>query len=123
MPKSVLDELFELKKSTQEYTEAQIHYFKLQMVENLSLLFTGIISKIILITLSLFAILLGSMALSFYLSTVFSSNAIGFLLGSLVFVLLIVVFLMIRKLLIDRPIIESFMRMFYPENPKYDKDE
>ena len=115
MGQSVIDDMKELKDATKEYTDAQIHYFKLQLVENLSLLFSRLISNFTFVFLALFAILLCSMSLSFFMGDILNSNALGFLIGGSVFISLIVIFYFIKKSVVDKPIIQSFLRMFFPE--------
>ena len=115
MGQSVIDDLKELKDATKEYTDAQIHYFKLQLVENLSLLFSRLISNFTVVFLALFAILLFSMSLSFFMGDLLNSNALGFLIGGGVFIILMITFYFIKKSIIDKPVIQSFLRMFFPD--------
>ncbi|MBN2164935.1 MAG: phage holin family protein [Marinilabiliaceae bacterium] len=123
MSHTIIDDVNELKNAAKDYTDAQIHYFKLQIVENLSSLFSGMIFKIILTLLSLFAALLCSMALSFYLGNIFNNIALGFLAGGSVFLVLIGVLFVIKKNIIEKPIIESLIDLFFPPKPNTKTDE
>ena len=123
MTDSIFNKLNDWKDSAKEYTDLQIKYFKLQMVENLSKLFTGLITKIVLFILLLFFVLFLGLSLSYYLGGVLNSNALGFLFGGLCYIIVAVIFLITKRKLVDKPVIQAFIKMFFPEKLKSNTDE
>jgi hypothetical protein len=115
MSDSIFDNMKEWKNAAIDYTDAQIRFFKLQMVEGLSHLFSDIINSLIILFLALFALLFICLALSFYFGDLLGSRSLGFLAGAAIFIMLIILFILLKKPLVEKPIIKSLVKVFFPE--------
>ncbi len=115
------DELNEVKDDFEEYVNAKIDLAKLHAAENLSRFFSGMLLKMGLFYLFFFVLLFTSLAIAYWLNQYFDGNGTGFIIVAGFYLLVSVVFFLLRKTLIQRPIIQSFIQLFFPNFNKYDE--
>jgi hypothetical protein len=110
----MLDEIDNIKKDILEYLEARLDLLRLHAAENIS----RIISKsanIAIIGYLLFLILLFlSFAAGFYIGSRLNSNELGFLCVAGFYFVILVVFLLLRKQFIERPVIRAIIKLLFP---------
>lgn len=108
------ENLSEMKDEFKEYVENRINLTKLHVVENLSKVSAGIAVKLGVLYLLFFAIMFISLALAFFLGAVLASNGLGFTAVALLYVLLALIFYVLRRKLVEKPIIKNYINLFFP---------
>ncbi len=121
MKDQISDEINEVKDNFEEYLNAKLDLAKLHAAENLSRFFSGMLIKMGLFYLFFFVLLFISIAVAFGLNTFFDGNHTGFFIVAGFYFLCAIVFLLLRKVLIQQPIIKSFIQLFFPTYNKYDE--
>ncbi|TAJ07910.1 phage holin family protein [Marinilabiliaceae bacterium JC017] len=123
MKENITEELNDAKKEVQEYINARVDLTKLHMAENLSRFFSGLIIKMVVFYLFFFVLLFSSLALAFWLDRALDSRGAGFLIVAGTYLIIGVFFYSIRRKLIERPVIQSFIQLFFPSYTDYDKEK
>lgn len=109
----MLEDFNSLKKEITEYIEVRFDYIKLHTAENLSRFMSNTASAVIIGYLLFFILFFTSFAAGYYFADRFNSNQLGFLcVGGFYFVVLIL-FLVFRKQIIERPIIKAIVKLFF----------
>jgi len=86
--------MFDLLK---KYIENRIQLIKLELIGILSNLSVKLISSFFLLLISMFILLMLSLSLSFWLSSLFDSYAIGFALVGLAYFLVLIIYIVFFK--------------------------
>ncbi len=118
----MLEEINAIRKDIQEYLEVQLDLIRLHAAESLSRVFTKIATFAIIGFLLLLILIFFSLTAGFYLGEVMGSDYNGFLIVSGFYLVLLIVFLLLRKKLIERPIIKAMVRIMFP-NPGNDENQ
>ncbi len=121
MKEQLSDELKEAKADFEEYVKAQIDFVKLHSAENISRFLSGLISKMVLFYLFFFVLLFASLAIALWLEEILNSKGLGFVIVAVFYLLLGLIFMTFRKKLIDKPIIQSIINLFFPNYTIYDE--
>lgn len=116
MKDQLTDQVKEVKNDVEEYVNANLELIKLQSAENLSRFFSGAIIKSVLFFLFFFIILFISLAIAIWLEGLFDFDGLGFLIVAGFYIVFSLLFLAIKKPFIERPIIQSFIHLFFPSN-------
>ncbi|MCU4177678.1 phage holin family protein [Carboxylicivirga sp. N1Y90] len=115
------DEVKEVKDDFEEYVKAQVDLIKLHSAQSISQFLSGFIVKTVLFYLMFFALLFLSMAVALWLGRVLDSNELGFVIVAGFYMLCGLLFLSVRKKLIEKPIIKSVIELFFPNYQNYDE--
>jgi hypothetical protein len=121
MKDKLSEEINEVKDEFEEYVNARLDLAKLHAAENLSRFFSGMILRIGLFYLLFFVLLFVSLATAFWLNHIFDGKGIGFFIVAGFYLLLALLFLALRKSLIQKPVIQSFIQLFFPKYTDYDE--
>jgi len=97
-------------KIIKEYFETRLQLIKLQAVLAVSRLLTLIFVLIIVFILLLFILLFLGLALAWWLTELFDSKVLGFSGAAAAFLLLLVMLIVLRKVLLQNPLIRLFIR-------------
>lgn len=116
----MLDEINEIRKDIQDFIEVKFDLIKLQTAENLSRIFSSTATFAVAGYLLFFIIFFLSFAAGFFLGSQLKSNELGFLCVACFYFLLLIVFLLFRRKIVERPVIKAIVRLFFP---KFDQDE
>ena len=116
----MLDEINDLKKDVLEYIEVKLDLIRLHTAENLSRIFSNVATIAVIGYLLFFIILFISFASGFYIGSLLDSNELGFLCVAGFYTLLLILFLVFRKQIVERPVIKAIVRLFFP---KFEDDE
>ena len=92
-----------LSESVKEYVKIQYDILRLQLTDKFASLGSTMISDLVLIFVSLIGLFFLSVSLGFYLSLVFASNTIGFLILGGIYSLLALVCVLFRKKIVKDP--------------------
>jgi hypothetical protein len=109
------DELNNIKKDIQDYLEIKLDQIRLHTAENISRILSGAISIAILGYLLFFILLFLSFAAGYYFASSLDSNELGFLCVAGFYVLVLIIFLLFRKKIVERPVIKAIVKLFFPK--------
>lgn len=118
----MLEELNDIKKDIQEYLEVRLDLIRLQTAEKISKILSRTVNLAIVAYLMVFILLFLSLAAGYYFANRLQSNELGFLCVAGFYFLLLVIFLLLRKQIIDRPIIKAIVKLFYPTHTDDEKE-
>jgi len=116
----MLEDLNNIKNDIKDYIEVRLDLIKLHTAENISRIVSNAASYAIIGYLLFFILLFISLAGGYYFASLLQSNELGFLCIAGIYLLLMIIFLIYRKQLIERPVIKAIVKLFFP---KADKDE
>ena len=116
----MLDDINDLKKDVLEYIEVKLDLIRLHTAENLSRIFSNVATIAVIGYLLFFIIFFISFAAGFYIGSLLDSNELGFLCVAGFYTLLLILFLVFRKQIVERPVIKAIVRLFFP---KFEDDE
>jgi hypothetical protein len=116
----MVDDLNSIRKDIQEYIEVRLDLLRLHTAENISRILSSAAKTTVIGYLLLFILLFLSFAAGYFFGSLFNSNELGFLCVAGFYTLVLVIFLMFREKIIERPIIKSVMKLFFP---KFSDDE
>lgn len=114
----IMEDLGESLGYLQAFISQEIEGIKLEAVEKISIASSSIITSLALVTTGSFVLILGSVALGFYLGTVFNSNAIGFLIVAAIFLIFLLIIYFFRKVLITDKVVTAVIELFFDEKEK-----
>jgi Na+/melibiose symporter-like transporter len=86
---------------------------KLHVAENLSRIISNAASIAIIGFFMFFIFFFLSFAAGYYFAHILNSNELGFLMVAAFYFLLLLVFLVFRKRIIERPIIKAIVKLFF----------
>jgi len=121
MKESISEELYETRAEIEEYINARVDLVRLHSAENLSRFFSGLIVKLVVSFLIFFAFLFISLAFAYWIDQVLEQQGTGFLYLAGFYLLCAILFWLLRRNLIEKPIIKSFIQLFFPVYPDYDE--
>ncbi len=116
----MIEEFRDIKNDIQEYVDVRVNLIKLHTAENISKILTQTATFAIVGYLMFFILLFFSFAVGFFLAERLHSNELGFLSVAGIYMLLLILFLTVRKRIIERPIIKAVVKLFFP---KFSNDE
>ena len=120
MKENITREVDELKKELEEYVQVRVDLTKLHIAGELSRFFSSFMTKTVLLYLLFFVFMFFSLAAALLLGKWIGSYVIGFAAMGVVFLLAAVIFWLLRKRLIERPVVQHFIELMFP---KFDHDE
>lgn len=104
-----LEQLYiELKK----YVSLQKEYVRLELVEKLTILFSGLILTLILITLGMMALFYFSFTMAYILAPHVGGLTISYAIITLFILLLVLCIYLLRKRLIVKPLVRFLTKLF-----------
>ena len=107
-----------LVDGTKEYFDMRIDAVKLQLVENLSILFSKILFYVIVIILTCIGVAFFASALSWWIGGMLGSQAAGNLITGGIVLLIALFLLLLRKKLFINSMVATFSRMFFEPSDK-----
>jgi hypothetical protein len=116
----MIEDINSIRKDVQEYLDIKVDLIRLHTAESISRMMSSVITSVIVGYLLFFILVFLSFAAGFYFGSVFNSNELGFLLVAGFYMILLLSFLLFRKKIVERPVIKSIMKLFFP---KFGDDE
>ncbi|WP_088654567.1 phage holin family protein [Geofilum rhodophaeum] len=110
----------EVKNEFEDYVDKRISLLKLHLVEELSRFTAGFAVKLGILYLLFFVFMFLSLAAAFFLGDLLGSNGLGFTLVAGFYLLMAVIFWLSRRIWVEKPIIQAFIKIFFP---KFEDDE
>jgi len=114
------DDLNKISKDLLEYIDARMELLKLHTAENISRIFSNALILAVISYLAFFILLLLTFAAGLFLGDKMDSNELGFLCVAGFYLLLLVIFIILRKQIVERAVRRAIVKLFFP---KLDDDE
>jgi hypothetical protein len=114
------ERLTDVKVEFESYIDKRVDLVKLHLVEELSRFTARFTLKLGVLYLLFFVLMFASLAGAFFLGEILGSNGQGFMIIAGIYLFFAIVFFLLRRILIQKPVIQTFIKIFFP---KFDKDE
>lgn len=111
-----IDKITDLFDKVKRYVALQIQITTLTIGEKAAQLLAKIVSNIVIVFLSLLALIFASFAGAFALGSWLKSYALGFLIMAGFYLLLILIFILLKNKHINNPLVNMFIRIFFNNN-------
>ncbi len=112
----------EFKKDISSYIDLKLEYSKLILYEKIARISAISISSLVVLFFSFFVFLFVSISIGFYLGEKTGSNALGFGIISLLFLLILMIILLFKKKYIENTISEKFIEILMEEHEDKEKE-
>ncbi|MDG5799996.1 phage holin family protein [Marinilabiliaceae bacterium ANBcel2] len=112
---NIKEHLEDVKDGFEKYVDKRIDLTKLHLVEQLSRLTSRFILKSGILYLLFFGLLFLSLAFALYIGKMVNCYVTGFAVTGLFYILLSLIFFACRKQLIEKPVIKSFIKLFFTD--------
>jgi hypothetical protein len=117
----MLDDIDKIRKDVQEYLEIKLDLIRLHTAENISKIVSRALSLAILGYLLFFILLFLSFAAAYFFASLLNSNELGFLCVAGFYVVVLAIILVLRKRIIERPVIKAIVKLFFTKLNDDDK--
>lgn len=117
----MLEDINDIKKDLQQYFDVRLDQIKLHTAENLSRIFSNAASIAIIGYLAFLILIFISFAAGFYFAKLTNSNELGFLCVAGFYFLVLIIFLLFRRQIIEKPIIKAIVKLLFPNFVDYEK--
>ncbi len=121
MKENISEELREFKSEIEEYIHNRYEFSKLHVAGELSKFFSTFMVRTIILYLMFFALLFFSLALAFLLGEWMESNGLAFVIVGGLYLLACGLFWILRKRIIEKPVIQHFLALLFPNFEDYEK--
>lgn len=115
-------EFADIKQEVESYVQNRIDLTKLHVAEDLSKLTSGLAVRLLLFYIAFFVLLFLSMAGAYAIGSYAGNIVIGFIVMAGFYALVGIVFFLLKGILINRPIIKSFIHLFFPNYQNYEQE-
>ncbi len=123
MDKSLKEDISTSKEDFQNYLDARFDMMRLNLAENFSKMISGFIIKTVVLVIFMFAMLFISLAVANWLNSVLDYPGIGFIIVAGFYLLFIFIFWLLRHKLIEKPIIQTMIEVFFPPEHNFESTE
>jgi hypothetical protein len=114
------EHLTDVKDEFESYVDKRVDLLKLHLVQELSRLTASFAVKLGVLYLLFLVLIFASLAGAFFLGDILGSNGQGFMLVAGMYLIFVVLFILMRRILVQKPVIKAFIKIFFP---KFDEDE
>ncbi len=118
----MLEEIENIRKDIMEYVEVRLDLIRLHTAESISRLLSQVATFAVIGYLLFLILLFMSLGAALYFGAIFNSNILGFFSVALFYFLVLIIFLILRKKIIERPVIQSMVKMFFPKFSDNEKE-
>lgn len=105
------------------YITLQAEIILLTAGEKAAIFLAKLISNSVLVFFGILIFIFASFAAAFALSSWFNSYGLGFLTVALFYLLVVIIFIMLRRKYVEKPLIDKFISLFFSNNSGAKKDE
>jgi hypothetical protein len=111
----MLEEFENIRKDLQEYVEVRLDLIRLHTAESLAKILSDASTIVVAGYILFFILLFLSMAAGYMFAELFDSYTMGFLSVALFYTIVLVLFMVFRKKIIERPVIKAILKLFFPK--------
>jgi len=119
----MIEDVNQIKKDLLEYLDIRLDQIRLHTAEGLSRFFSRILIIAIIGYLLFFILLCLSFAAAFLIGSLLDSIQLGFLMVALFYGLILTVFIIFKKQIIEKPVIKAFVQLLFPKFTEDEKQE
>ncbi|MBN2743020.1 hypothetical protein LX69_02487 [Breznakibacter xylanolyticus] len=119
--KTIGEEIKEWQEYLTSYANAEAELFKLRLIDRMTVLFSALITKVVILAFVLVSALLASVALAFWLGDTLKSLPLGFVIVSGAYLVLLVLFVILRQPLVEKPVLSLLLELFFSK-PHHDNE-
>ncbi len=116
----IASETSEISEELEAYIQSRINLTKLHIAEDISRFFSSAATLMVIFYLGFFAIFMLALAAAYYINGLLGSKHVGFFIISGLFLFLAFIFFLLRKSIVQKPVIKAIIHLFFP---KYHKHE
>jgi hypothetical protein len=117
----MIEEFSKIKHDIQEYLEVRLDLLKLHTSENISRILSNAATLAVIGYMLFFILLFLSFAAGYFFAAKLNSNELGFLCIAGIYLIFLIVFLIFKKSIIERPVIRAMVRLFFPKSKEDEK--
>ena len=110
------------RQKAQEYIKERVLLFKMELLEKVSKVAAGMLSVMFLVLIVFFIVFFLSIMAGYYFASVTGSPIYGFAIVTGIYVLLLIIFLLIKKKVIDVRITNTLIDVFF-DKTEIEEDE
>jgi len=118
----ITEEFTSIKKEIESYMQNKIDLTKLHMAEDLSRFVSRFAVRVVLFYIGFFVLMFISIAGAYAIGDYTNSNETGFIAIAGIYLLIGIIFYLLKGILIQTPIIKTFIHLFFPNYTNYDKE-
>jgi polyferredoxin len=104
-----------------EYVQVRIRLAVLVSTEKAAEVYASLVSNLLMAIFLVMAFLFGSLALAFYLAERFKSTWCGFLCVAGIYLLIALFYLLLKKKMVEKPLMDQAVRKFLAEKGELDE--
>jgi hypothetical protein len=117
----MLEDINNIKKEILEYLDLKLDLLRLHTAENLSRILSNAVTIAIIGNLLFLILLFLSFAAGFFIASRLHSNELGFICVAGFYFLLLIVFLLLRKQIVERSIIQFIIKLLFQKKSENEK--
>jgi hypothetical protein len=110
------------RQKAQEYVKERIMLFKMELLEKVSKVAAGMLSVMFLVLIVFFIVFFLSIMTGYYFASLTGSLFYGFAIVAGIYILLLIIFLLIKKKVIDVRITNALIDVFF-DKTEIEEDE
>jgi hypothetical protein len=118
MKQSIGDIVSDLIGNVTTYVNSKIELYTLSIFEKIAKVNSTILSAVVLILISFFCLFFITVSLAIWLGSLMDNYALGFLIVSLGYFFLGLIFIIFRRTLIDKRIFKNMVKAIFPDENK-----
>ena len=115
MANELKNELSETAEDLKEHLNLYLDLYRLKAAISVSRVLANALKVFIFMNLILITLIFASFAMAYYLESLFAIPGIGFAVIAAFFVVVMVALWLCRGALLDRPVIQSVIKLFFPK--------
>ncbi len=118
-----LPDLNKVIEKVNKHVDTRLEYIRLLVSEQVAIVTSKLLTLAVVLILFLFFFLFTNIAAAFWIGKYFDNYAIGFGSVSLFYLLIAVVYLLLRKPVFEKRMQDTVINSLYPEKDEEDEDE
>lgn len=107
-----------IKQQLIDYTQLRLDLLKADFTEKIALIFSKLITGVIVFMMALMVILFGSIVMGLYFANIFGSLMLGFAIVTGFYVLLIIILMLVKNSVIQTPVANQIIDVMYESDEK-----
>jgi len=123
MNNSLKEDLGKSREDFQEYLDARLDMLRLNLAHNFSKVLSGFIIKAVVIFVLSFALLFISFGVADWLNSQIDYAGTGYFVVAGFYIVIMFVFWFTRHSLIEKPIIQSMIEIFFPDDDNFESNK
>jgi hypothetical protein len=111
----MLEEIEKIRKDLQEYVEVRLDLIRLNAAESIARIISDASIIVVAGYILFFILLFLSMAAGYMFAALFDSYTLGFMAVAGFYTIILIIFLVFREKIVERPVIKAILKVFFPK--------